>query len=73
MSDEVKAISDKVRGVAAEKRCTQGRMADVLSLSRTTVADRYAARTPFTAPELLILSREFNVPVSRFFPEGAAA
>ena len=72
MENETQQISDKVRGVAAEKRFSQQRIATALSVSRTTVADRFAGRTPYTGPELLTLSREFGVPITRFFPEAGA-
>lgn len=73
MPDSVKVISDKVRGVAAEKRFTQQRVAEALKISRTSVVERYQGRVPFTGPELFTLSTEMGVPVSRFFPEEVAA
>ena len=72
MTDSVKVISDKVRGVAAEKRFTQQRVADTLNISRTSVGERYNGRVAFTAPEILALAQAMNVPVSRFFPEVVA-
>ena len=64
-------IADKVRGVAAEKRFTQARIAEALELSRTSVVERYTGRVPFTAPEVFTLASAMDVPVSRFFPEAA--
>lgn len=64
-------IPDKVRGVAAEKRYSQQRIASVLGLSRTSIVERLNGRVPFTAEELLTLSVEMSVPVSRFYPSLA--
>lgn len=73
----MQGIADAVRGVAAERRFTQQRIAQVLGISRTSVVDRYAARVPWTGPELLALAASMGVHVSRLFPpqdsvEGAA-
>ncbi|MBL5974836.1 MAG: XRE family transcriptional regulator [Candidatus Leucobacter sulfamidivorax] len=73
MVDSAKIISDKVRGVAAEKRFTQQQVADSLGISRTSVVDRFNGRIPFTAPEVFALAIAMEVPVSRFFPEKAGA
>lgn len=62
-------IADKVRGVAAENRVTQQRMADTLAMSRASVVERINGRVPFTGVELLTLAQAMNVPVTRFFPE----
>lgn len=72
MADTTTAIADKVRGVAAEKRFTQQRIAETLSISRTSVVERVNGRVPFTAPELHDLALAMDVPVGRFFPERAA-
>ena len=66
-------IADRVRGVAAEKRLSQQRVADILSLSRTSVTERYSGRVPFTAPELFTLAGALNVDVARFYPEPVLA
>lgn len=62
-------IANKVRGVAAEKRFNQKHVAEALTLSRTSVADRYSGRIPFTGPELMRLAVTFDVPIERLFPE----
>jgi transcriptional regulator with XRE-family HTH domain len=72
MNGTAVTIANKVRGVAAERRCTQGQLAETLGLSRTAVVDRLNGRVPFSAPEIHQLSEQFDVPVSRFFPERAA-
>lgn len=63
------SIADKVRGVAAEKRFTQARIAATLGLSRTSVVERMNGRVPFTADELLRLASVMGEPITRFFPE----
>ena len=73
MSSKVERIASKVRGVAAEHRFTQQRIADTLDISRTSVTERYQGRVPFTAPEILTLAEEMNEPVARFFPVPARA
>lgn len=73
MTDTTTAIADKVRGVAAEKRFTQGRMAESLGLSRTSIVERMNGRVAFTGAEILTLAQIMNVPVTRFFPEAVAA
>lgn len=69
MPTRAERIAAKVRGVAAEKRYTQQNVADALEISRASVVERYAARVPFTAPEILTLAEQLAEPVSRFFPE----
>lgn len=71
MTEANTAIADMVRGVAAEKRFTQKRIAEALGLSRTSVVERVNGRIPFSALEVLTLSQAMNVPVTRFFPEPA--
>jgi len=73
MAETTTAIADRVRGIAAEKRFTQERIATALGLARSSVSQRLNGTIPFTAPELLTLSHAFDVPVSRFFPEERAA
>jgi len=72
MATTVERIASKVRGVAAEHRFTQQRIADTLEISRTSVTERYQARVPWTAPEIFALAEALHEPVARFFPERAA-
>lgn len=69
MPDTMTSIADKVRGVAQEKRTTQEAIARFLGLSRDSVSQRYQGRIPFTGPELHRLASEWNVPISRLFPD----
>lgn len=69
MAEVTQRIADRARGIAAENRFTQQRIADTLGISRTSVAERINGRVPFTGPELFTLAVAMNVPVSRFFPE----
>lgn len=71
MTTTATGIPDKVRGVAAEKRYSQQRIADALSISRSSVVERLAGRVPFTAEEILTLSIALNTPIFRFFPTPA--
>ena len=69
MTETTKQIADKARGVAAEKRFTQEHVAKALGISRTSVAERYSGRIPFTAPEIFTLAAALDVDIARFFPE----
>lgn len=71
MKSTTERIAAKVRGLAAEHRFTQQRLADVLDISRTSVVERINGRVPFTGVEILTLAEAMDVPVSRFFPEPA--
>lgn len=61
-------IANKVRGVAAEKRYTQKRIADTLGIARSSVVARFNGSTPFTSTELAVLAKDMQVSVSRFYP-----
>lgn len=69
MANTTERIANRVRGLAAEHRFTQSRIAGVLGLSRTSVVERFNGRVPFTATELFDLAVAMQVPVGRFFPE----
>lgn len=73
MTNTTERIAARVRGIAAEKRFTQERIANTLGISRSSVVERYAGRVPFSATEVLILAEAMNEPVSRFFPREAPA
>lgn len=70
MTNPTQRIANRVRGVAAEHRFTQQRIADTLGLSRTSVVERMQGRVPWSATELLTLAEAMRVPVSRFFPDS---
>lgn len=70
MPETTTEIANRVRGVAAEKRFTQQRIASVLNLARSSVSLRITGAVPFTGTELLMLAHAMNVPVTRFFPEA---
>lgn len=63
------AIAAKARGVAAEMRFTQQRIADVLGITRGSVSARMNGTVAFTAPEILAFADAAGVEVGRFFPE----
>lgn len=72
MLDEDEQIADRVRGLAAERRATQDAIASILRISRKSVSARMTGSIPFAGAELLLLSRAWGVPISRFYPEAAA-
>lgn len=69
MLTKTEAIAAKVRGVSAESRFTQQRMADTLGISRTSVVERMQGRVAWSAPELFALSLAMRQPIGRFFPQ----
>lgn len=73
MSETTTEIANRVRGVAAEKRFTQQRIASELQLARSSVSQRITGAVPFTGTELAALALAMDVPVSRFFPEKVGA
>lgn len=70
MTDTMHKIADKVRGVAAEKRCTHQQIAGILNLDRKSVGARLNGRVAFTAAELHELSLALGVDVAEFFPRA---
>ncbi|GAB6857307.1 MULTISPECIES: helix-turn-helix domain-containing protein [unclassified Microbacterium] len=72
MASTTAQIASKVRGVAAENRYTQQRIAETIGVSRAAVVERINGRVAFTAPEILALAQAMDVPVSRFFPGTSA-
>ena len=69
MQVDPSVISDRVRGVAAEKRFTHGRIARLLDCTRGTVGQRMNGSVPWTGAELLTLALAMDVPIQRFFPD----
>lgn len=72
MTEIATEIADRVRGVAAEKRFTQTRIASTLTLARSSVGQRMTGQVPFSAAELVVLANAMEVPVQRFFPQDGA-
>lgn len=70
MTETVIEIANRVRGVAAEKRFTQQRIASELKIARSSVNQRFVGAVPFSAAEIHTLSDVMGVPVTRFFPES---
>lgn len=73
MQEITAQIADKVRGVAAEKRFTQSRIAQTLGISRNSVVERMQGRVAFSGAELFVLSGAMRVQVSRFYPDSMIA
>jgi transcriptional regulator with XRE-family HTH domain len=73
MQDDITAIANRVRGVAAEHRASQGAIAATLGLSLGSVNARMNGKVPFTGAELLKLSRTFGVDASLLFPPTSGA
>ncbi len=66
------AVTDKIRGIAAEKRVRQADIAEALNVSKMAVTRRFNGSVPWTDRELIILSDRLGVPVGAFFGEVAA-
>lgn len=71
MLTNTERIASKVRGVAAEKRFTQQRIAETLGISRRSAVERFQGRVAFTGVELLELADAMRVDIMRFFPSNA--
>ncbi|WP_221585586.1 helix-turn-helix domain-containing protein [Microbacterium sp. G2-8] len=71
MPTTTERIAGKVRGLAAEHRLTQQRLAGLLGLSRTSLVARINGRVPFSAPEIHALAAALDEPIDRFFPDPA--
>jgi transcriptional regulator with XRE-family HTH domain len=71
MQDGTKQIADRVRGVAAQNRATQERIASILGMSRKAVSARMNGSVPYTGVELLTLSIAFGTDIAVFFPPVA--
>lgn len=65
-------VANKVRGIAAERRISQARMAEILTVSRMAIHRRINGSTPFSPEELIKLSQTLETPVGAFFGEVAA-
>lgn len=65
------AVAAEVRATAARYRYNQTRVARVLGCSQAAVSRKYLAQVPFDVDELERLAREWNVPITAFFPRPA--
>lgn len=70
MQETTSTIANRVRGVAAEKRFTQDRVASTLGIARSSVSARYNGSVAFTGTELFTLAAAMGVRVERFFPDA---
>lgn len=61
-------VSGKVRRLRQERRWTQARLAALLGLSQNRLSEIERGEGSFTAEQLLVLLRTFNVPVDFFYP-----
>jgi transcriptional regulator with XRE-family HTH domain len=59
--------SNKIRGLMAEKRMTQKKLAEALGVSTLTVRSKLSAKTDFNATEISKMSELFMVDPNVFF------
>lgn len=64
-------VARRVRGLAAEMQVKQSTLAAGLHVSRMAMWRRMTGETPFTAEEMIVVSRVIGVPVSAFYSESA--
>lgn len=69
---EGNSISIKVRRLRQERRWTQIRLAKSLGLSQNRLSEIERGKGSFTAEQLLLILRTFNVPIDYFTPAKAA-
>ena len=66
-------IAQKIRQLRQERQWTQKELAKLLGLSQNRLSEIEGGQGSFTAEQLLLLSKDFNVPVSDFVsPKGKA-
>ena len=73
MQDAMELIAGRVRGLAAERRLTQERLAELLGLERKAIGARLSGSVGFTAAEMWTLSNVFDVPIADLYPPPLAA
>ncbi len=61
-------MAEEVRAWAARRRYTQTRVAGVLSCSQAAVSRKYRGDVPFDVDELERLAKEWDLPITAFFP-----
>ncbi len=59
-------IAKKIRQLRQDRQWTQKELAKLLGLSQNRLSEIESGQGSFTAEQLLLLSRNFNVPVSDF-------
>lgn len=64
-------IAKKVRELRRGRHWTQKRLAQLLGLSQNRLSEIEGGRGSFTAEQLLLLAKQFNVPASSFVSEKA--
>lgn len=67
--DAAAAVAEEVRSMAARKRYSQTKVAAVLGCSQAAVSRMFRGAVPFDVNELDALAREWNVPITDFFPK----
>lgn len=73
MTTQTPDVVAEIRGIAAKQRVRQADLAAILNTSRMAIVRRMNGSVPFTADELIKLSRALDVPVGSFFGEHAAS
>jgi transcriptional regulator with XRE-family HTH domain len=64
------AIGPKVRALRQERRQTQVQLARLLGVTQGYLSKLERGRAAFTAQQLFVILRHFNVPLDRFSPPG---
>ncbi|MBI5211634.1 MAG: helix-turn-helix transcriptional regulator [Elusimicrobia bacterium] len=66
-------IGNRVRALRRERRWTQQRLASLLGLSQGYLSQLERGRGSFSADQLLLILKHFNVPIDYFSPEKGQA
>lgn len=67
------AIAAKVRKLRTDRRWTQARLAGLLGLSQNRLSEIERGEGSFTAEQLILILKNFNVPIDHFAPSKALA
>jgi len=67
------SIAGKVRQLRTERRWTQAQLAKLLGLSQNRLSEIELGQGSFTAEQLLVVLKTFNVPVDYFASSKASA
>lgn len=71
VADKISEIAARIRQLAADNNTTPEQLGKVLGVSRSTVYRRLRQQTEFTANDLLILSRHWDMDIGELLHDAA--
>lgn len=67
MNSAQEAVAAEVRAALARKKIDQSKVAEVLSLSRSSVSQRINGHHPFSVAQLLVIAHLVDIEPAEFF------